>query len=329
MGDDPLDAADRRRQPAGAIAIEDSYIDDVRLRRDAGEFAARARTVPRDRARDVRAMAARVARGTRVGEVDRCDDAGTVDSADDSLAPFSSWGTTDSIAKPDLVAPGRRIVSIRVPGSLLDTIFPDRIVYARNGAAYLRLSGTSMATAVASGAVALLLERYPALTPDQVKAALVGSARAYGAAPPHDPAATGSGLLDAIGASRAAAGMSTPQQQQVTAAGAAAVTGAVTTFQIRRPRPADAVARSMRRFLSRLPLRWRDPYLGGLSWGALTWDSVVWDSVAWDNYDWDSVAWDSVAWDESVAWDSVAWDSVAWDSVAWDESVAWDSSGFD
>ena len=264
--------------------------------------------------------------------VGAADDRGTVSPRDDTLAPFSSWGTTDSNAKPDLVAPGRRIVSIRVPGSAMDTLFPDRVVVAHNGSTYMRLSGTSMAAPVVSGAVALLLQSRPNLTPDQIKALLVGAAQPFGqdsgvALP--DPAAAGSGLLDALAA------------DQGTVAGGWAVGGAFgpgallgsslpTTGFVsanRALRPADAFARAMFRVLYGSPLRWKDPTLGGIPWGSLTWDSVAWDSVAWDNYNWDSIAWDSVAWD-SVAWDSIAWDSVAWDSVAWD-SVAWDSFKFD
>jgi serine protease AprX len=250
------------------------------------------------------------------------DDAGTIEVDDDSLAPFSAWGNADSNAKPELVAPGRRIVSVRVAGSFLDTLFSDRVVHARNGATYLRLSGTSMATAVASGAVALLLERAPNLTPDQVKSTLVGAARPYGdGSSVPDPIADGSGLLDVAAASHVAPEATPSAQDQVTGA-----IGEV-TIPRRAMRPADAFARSTFPLLSRLTPRWRVPDLGGIAWSALTWDSVVWDSVAWDNYDWESVAWDSVAWD-SVAWDSVAWDSVAWDSVAWD-SVAWDSVAWD
>ncbi|MGH2492670.1 MAG: S8 family serine peptidase, partial [Candidatus Limnocylindria bacterium] len=48
------------------------------------------------------------------------DDLGTVTTGDDTLAGFSAWGTADSNAKPDLVAPGRRIVSLRAVGSALD-----------------------------------------------------------------------------------------------------------------------------------------------------------------------------------------------------------------
>ena len=246
------------------------------------------------------------------------DDAGTVNADDDTLAPFSSWGRADGGAKPDLVAPGRRIVSIRVAGSLLDSLFSDRVVRARNGAEYLRLSGTSMATAVASGAVALMLSEDPSLAPDQVKTALVSSARAYGArsgAAPPDPIADGSGLLDALAASRAAAPLQPSTQD--------AVTGAIGTTELpirtsRALRPANAFARSVFPLIAhRAPLRWQDLSLGGLDWSVLTWDSVVWDGVAWDNFAWDSVAWDGVAWD-SVAWDSIAWDSVAWDAFTFD-----------
>ena len=49
------------------------------------------------------------------------DDLGTATRGDDVLAFFSAWGTADSNAKPDLVAPGRRIVSLRAVGSALDT----------------------------------------------------------------------------------------------------------------------------------------------------------------------------------------------------------------
>src|SRR5213592_2957715 len=135
------------------------------------------------------------------------DDRGTLGRGDDLLAWFSAWGSADSNAKPDLVAPGRRLVSIRVPGSALDTLFPDRVVLAQNGSTYFRLSGTSMATAVVSGAAALLLARWPNLTPDQVKALLVGATQPYGQDSGQvlpDPIADGSGLLDANAAVSAA-----------------------------------------------------------------------------------------------------------------------------
>jgi serine protease AprX len=246
----------------------------------------------------------------------------------------------DTVASPGIdpyvitvgAADDRGTVSIRVPGSAMDMLFPDRVVVAHNGSTYMRLSGTSMAAPVVSGAVALLLQSRPNLTPDQIKALLVGTTQPFGqdsGAILPDPAAAGAGLLDALAADRgnvaggwAASGVLRP--------------GALLGYSLpatgfvpanRALRPADGFARAMFRILYGSPLRWKDPTLGGIPWGSLTWDSVAWDSVAWDNYNWDSIAWDSVAWD-SVAWDSIAWDSVAWDSVAWD-SVAWDSFKFD
>jgi serine protease AprX len=260
------------------------------------------------------------------------DDHGTISPRDDTLATFSSWGTADSNVKPDLVAPGRRIVSLRVPGSALDLLFPDRVVTTPSGATYMRLSGTSMATPVVSGAVALLLQRRPNLSPDQVKAILVATTQPYGqdsgvALP--DPTAGGSGLLDALAASQR--DVSPPAPSPVVGGfGLANAVTAVDRWEARANRglrPADAFARSLFTALRAVPMRWINPTLGGIDWTSLTWDSIAWDSIAWDNFDWDSIAWDSIAWD-SIAWDSIAWDSIAWDSIAWD-SIAWDSINWD
>jgi serine protease AprX len=112
----------------------------------------------------------------------------TVDDADDHVADFSSRGTTRA---PDVVAPGTGVVSLRVPGSALDTEFPA----ARVGTRWFRGSGTSQATAVVSGLAALLLEQRPGLAPDQVKALLKAGASDVGA----PAAAEGSGRVDVAG----------------------------------------------------------------------------------------------------------------------------------
>jgi serine protease AprX len=104
----------------------------------------------------------------------------TATRVDDKIASYSSKGPTaiDHIVKPDLVAPGNRMVSLRVPGSTLDATFPQYEVAPNNGnpAQYFVLSGTSMATPIVSGAAALILQQNPSMTPDQVKARLMKTA---------------------------------------------------------------------------------------------------------------------------------------------------------
>jgi serine protease AprX len=104
----------------------------------------------------------------------------TATRVDDSIASYSSRGPSliDHIVKPDLVAPGNRLVSLRAAGSKLDTMYASDEISSTNGKGtqYFRLSGTSMATPVVSGAVALMLQKNSALTPDQVKARLMKTA---------------------------------------------------------------------------------------------------------------------------------------------------------
>jgi serine protease AprX len=105
--------------------------------------------------------------------------------ADDQIATYSGRGPSsfDFVVKPDLVAPGNKVVSTDNPGTsylvstygsqvqiLNSTYWTNHPGYSAN---YYVLSGTSMATPVVSGAVALMLAQQPTLSPDTVKARLM------------------------------------------------------------------------------------------------------------------------------------------------------------
>jgi serine protease AprX len=195
------------------------------------------------------------------------DDQGTPWTQDDALAWFSSFGgTQDGFAKPDLAAPGRHIVGpLSSGGATLAAEFPTHII----GSHYIQLSGTSAAAPVVSGAVALLAQTHPWLTPDQVKWLLVHTARPIG----HGSNGAGAGELNLAAAA---------------------------AFQSSVPRANLGLTPNRLVGLAYLSQTGQS----SVSWDSVSWDSVSWDSVSWDSVSWDSVSWDSVSWD-SVSWDSV------------------------
>lgn len=127
---------------------------------------------------------------------------GTLARSDDVVTSYSSRGPSrfDTVVKPDLLAPGDQLVSLRSPLSFLDRQYPENRLGSRSRGAgdpeLFRLSGTSMAAAMVSGSAALLLSRDPGLTPAALKARLMRSAEKQG----DDIFTQGAGRLDVMAA---------------------------------------------------------------------------------------------------------------------------------
>jgi serine protease AprX len=133
---------------------------------------------------------------------------------DDVVAPYSSRGPTwyDGFAKPDVVAPGHSLSAGANPASYLWQTYPALRATPAGAGSYMRLSGTNMAAAVATGVVALVLEANrsanlaagPALTPNAVKAVLqftaLPVANSGDPEPASDEVAQGAGSINAAGA---------------------------------------------------------------------------------------------------------------------------------
>ncbi|OYD08892.1 S8 family peptidase [Paludifilum halophilum] len=124
----------------------------------------------------------------RIITVGATDDRKTPDLSDDRIASFSSRGpTTDGVIKPDIVAPGSQVTSLRAPGSYIDKMSYE----SRVDQHYSVMSGTSMATPIVAGIAAILLTEHPEWTPDQVKRNLMKTAADMGL----DSQAQGSGQV--------------------------------------------------------------------------------------------------------------------------------------
>ena len=124
-----------------------------------------------------------------------------LDHSDDYTSSFSSQGPTigDYVLKPDLLAPGNRVIGSVDKKSTLAKLLKERLKSCKKSdlecgdSTYLEMSGTSMAAPLVSSAVALMLEKDPALSPATIKARLMRSARKIAA----DPTEAGAGMLDA------------------------------------------------------------------------------------------------------------------------------------
>ena len=189
------------------------------------------------------------------------DDKGTVSVADDTVAGFSSYGMSEAgLAKPELVAPGTKIV-----GLLPDN---DKLTMSKNkpqnriNSTYFVMSGTSVSAPMVSGAIALLLQDEPNLTPDQVKYRLMATANKNW--PGYDPAMAGAGYLDIYAAVKGTTTESANTNLLVS--------GLLTTGD----NPVEA---------------------SRVMWNSVMWNSVMWNSVMWNSVMWNSVMWNSDYWE--------------------------------
>jgi len=225
---------------------------------------------------------------------------------DDRVAAYSSYGPTlyDEFAKPDLVAPGNRNISLRTPRSYIDKTFPENVIPLEDywsataladaspslESEYLMLSGTSTSAPVVAGAVALMLEDDPELAPDDVKLRLMASAD------PVPPVTEGD-----------------PLHQYQQGAGTLDVPEALALDELYADGP--TLSADLGDGDDILPT---DVYL---SWAKYAWTKYAWTKYAWTKYAWTKYAWTKYAWTK-YAWTKYAWTKYAWTKYAWTK-YAW------
>ncbi|MFF5233891.1 S8 family serine peptidase [Dactylosporangium sp. NPDC000521] len=247
--------------------------------------------------------------------VGAADSKGTESRSDDVLAGFSTRGNTTRSA--DLTAPGRSIVGLRDPGSYVDVNYPTGLVPGDTTGRYFRGSGSSQAAAITSGAVALLLQQRPNLTPDQVKKLLVSTTDAMNAG---DVLGRGSGQLNIKKAIEAP----TPTYTQTWAAstgtgtleasrGSAHVADPVTGTELTGE--TDIMGRAW------TPSTWAKASTAGTAWTGGTWNGATWtgtslSGTATTGRSWVAVGWTGTSW-SGRTWSGRTWSSAVWDGRTW------------
>ena len=271
---------------------------------------------------------------------------GTPDPADDRVAGYSSRGPTafDFAAKPDLVAPGTRVVSLNDDGSALSLRHPEDLVGGSGPRAfpYLTLSGTSMAAPVVSGVVARMLEANPSLTPNAVKAILQYTAAVTADA---DFLSQGAGFVNGDGAVHLASFYASARDGD-----------AYPSDQ----RWSRHITWGNRRVSGGVLQPWGSAWSANIIWGSagdnIIWgsacrtsdcDNIIWgstrDNIIWgsagDNIIWgssdDNIIWgssdDNIIWGSNVVWGSACdgrdCDNIIWGSVDPGDNIIWGSNG--
>ena len=205
-----------------------------------------------------------------VGATDHHD---TATTNDDTVAAWSGSAAT----KPEVVAPGEAIVSLRAPGSTIEALHPS----ARIGDDQFRGSGTSMATALAAGAAAVVAEQTPDATPRELKAMLVVGAEDLG---------TGVRTVDIQGAEQLAA-----------------------SLQLNRP--AGPVVDGGR------PVSWTGSSWSGTRWTGTRWTGTRWTGTRWTGTRWTGTRWTGNSWTGTrwagTRWTGTRWTGTRWTGTRW------------
>jgi serine protease AprX len=233
-----------------------------------------------------------------VGAVDHH---GTMQYAQWDVANFSQIG--DGLRNPDLLAPGAHIQSLRVPGSYLDQTYPGGVL----GDRFFRGSGSSQATAVVSGALALLFQQHPSMSPDQAKALLMDEANKLRPTSGFGPAQGQRGLrLDtALAGAVPIADQAYPRS-----------TGVGTLEGSRGPmHPVkDGVALQGERDI--FGARFNAAAMATLEAAGNSWQGGVWNGNQWAGDEWQGNEWQGNAW-QSLSWSGNQWASNQWAGNQW------------
>jgi serine protease AprX len=262
---------------------------------------------------------------------------GTPTPSDDQVASYSAGAASCSsnCRGPDLLAPGSHMQGLRDPGSYIDQNNPN----AALGDDYFRGSGTSEATAFVSGAVADLLQRYPDLTPDQVKEMVITSCdrmlssnwkeRGCGELDMNDllsapvaPDLTSKQYLKRWGVKALSTGSGSLEASRGTdhiALNGGVLQGEEDIFGM----PFNSAALAA---LEAAGNSWSGGTWNGSSWSGSSWSGSSWSGSSWSGSSWPGSSWSGNSWSGS-SWPGSSWSGNSWSGSSWSGS-SWSGSSW-
>jgi serine protease AprX len=247
------------------------------------------------------------------------DSMGTASQKDDRVGAYSAGSTgCGACKKPDFVAPGSHMQGLRVPNSWLDVNHPE----GRLDAKYFRGTGTSQATAVMAGAVALVLQRYPTMTPDLVKRYFASNALRLASS---DSQVQGAGEIRLGQMLAKAPPWSYTGQVFTPAWGGGSIEVARGQDHISRdgvelrgerdifgkPVDSSALARTQATGSS-----WSGGTWNGSSWSGSSWSGSSWSGSSWSGSSWSGSSWSGSSWSGS-SWSGSSWSGGSWADASW------------
>ncbi|HEX5824932.1 MAG TPA: S8 family serine peptidase [Candidatus Limnocylindrales bacterium] len=265
----------------------------------------------------------------RIIAVGSSDSMGTASIGDDTIPDFSATTKTGNARRPDFVAPGAHIQGLRVPNSYIDSHssqLDDR---------FLRGSGTSESTAITSGAVALILDKYPNATPDQVKRLLMITAYDL---PAGRVASMGSGELSlgsmlstplpiyaqTIAPSRGGGSLEEARGSDHLTRDGVILRGELDIFG--KTFNSEAMA-----LLEGAGLAWSGGVWNGSSWSGNSWSGNSWSGNSWSGNSWSGNSWSGNSWSGN-SWSGNSWSGSSWSGNSWSGSSwsgnSWSTAGW-
>ncbi len=249
---------------------------------------------------------------------------GTTQLSDDTVPLFSPRPIRPGTRGVDLVAPGVHMQGLRVPNSYIDVNHSTGVL----GDRYFRGSGTSQSAAIVSGAAALILQKYPGATPDQVKRLMVSTGYRLGMS-----SASGGGELQlasaltadlsnwtqswtpstGVGSLELARGSDHLTQNGVVLVGERDIMGS----------PFDAASMAA---LEAQGASWSGGDWNGKSWSGASWSGASWSGASWSGASWSGASWSTCVFSGN-SWSGASWSGASWSGASW-SGASWSGASW-